>query len=89
MKNFIIVRQHITDYGWESEIIATYDTEERARLDLSGQIHSLTYGDCCISIRELKPFNPSVVARVGWLSSSTGVAYPMGQFLIVNLNRIE
>lgn len=86
MKNYIIVRQHITDFGWESEIISTYETEEQARHDLSLRIHSLSCGDSRIAVRELIPFNDSVVVRIGWLSSGPSVTDAMGQFLIVNLN---
>lgn len=89
MKNFIIVRQHITDFGWESEIIATYESEEQARQDLSRKIRSLTYGDSRIAIRELIPFDNSVVSRIGWLSSGPSTTDAMGQFLIVNLNRLQ
>ena len=88
MKNYIIVEQHITDFGWESEIIANYKTEELARLDLSARIEALINCDPHIAIRDLNPFNHSILVRTGWLHSS-GLSYPMGQFLIVNLNRLD
>lgn len=89
MKNYIIVRQHITDFGWNSEIVATYETEEQARHDLIRQINALAYGDRRIAIRDLIPFNPSVIVRTGWLSSGSSEVDAMGQFLIVNLNRLD
>lgn len=88
MKNFIIVRQHITDFGWESEIIATFENEQQARRSLARKIRTLLYGDSHIAVRELTPFDNSVISRIGWLSSGPSTIDAMGQFLIVNLNRL-
>lgn len=88
MKNYIIVRQVVTTFGWQSSILATRENELEASRFVEGLIADMCRIDKCIAFRNLSIFDGSVTTRIGWLSNSPSIPYQMGQFLIVNLSQL-
>lgn len=84
MKNYIVVRQAVTPFGCLSTILATRESEEEAVNLVDELITEMMTEDSSIAVRHLSLFDGSIIQRIGWLSSSAEILYPMGQFLIVS-----
>lgn len=81
---FVLIRQTLTSSnGWYSDVKGTYKSESEARAELANYVEYIKGEDPRSAVRELNPFDPTMIVRVGYLAKD--YAFPMGQFLILKI----